>query len=410
MPSAYANRESHQLEVCTDEVYDTELAGMVERIVVSLEPLTRPEAIPLNGFQDFGRIVISDLSFEKASSTGEFAVSSIIQSGPIASRPAASAATAPKLWFATDTFRLSFNDGSSWTDSASGTIPSGGLTITAGDLAVTAGDATLGAGDLTLDAGNAKLTAGQLWTDFIQDNGGNSFLNLATVGEVRTASGVDFVAINSQVKTDEITNEAGALKMTLSNSGNVTLATGEDLVIPATGELHVDQIDDEAGVAKFDLTSEVVTPEFLQAIGPDVVSPILANGLGDAFIEADLECGDQFIVGKAMLFSRVFTTAQFTANQDDLVVNGFSMVRASSDASRNVTGILAPGTDQRTLRIIMNVGSFNIVLTNEDANSAAANRIITGTGASVTLTPDDTATLWYDHDTDRWRITAVHGS
>ena len=107
-------------------------------------------------------------------------------------------------------------------------------------------------------------------------------------------------------------------------------------------------------------------------------------------------------------FSLVDTSpAQITANQNDYnpeltATNRATVWRLSSDASRNITGI-ANGLQGRLL-VILNVGSFDIVLTNQDASSLAANRIITGTGTSVTVAADERAILLYDSTTARWRF------
>ena len=96
--------------------------------------------------------------------------------------------------------------------------------------------------------------------------------------------------------------------------------------------------------------------------------------------------------------------AQITANQNDYVPGPESGLRLSTDAARNVTGI-ANGYDGRVI-VIFNVGSFNLSLTHQDVLSAAENRIITNTGATVTLTPDTAALLSYDATTLRWRMIA----
>ncbi len=83
------------------------------------------------------------------------------------------------------------------------------------------------------------------------------------------------------------------------------------------------------------------------------------------------------------LFSGVTSPAQFTANQNDLAVGNVTVVRASSDASRNVSGI-AGGAAGRFL-IFINVGAQPIVLTNDDAASTAANRFLLASGTSTTI-------------------------
>lgn len=104
----------------------------------------------------------------------------------------------------------------------------------------------------------------------------------------------------------------------------------------------------------------------------------------------------------------VVSPTQLTADQNDYAPTGQAVGtwRLTSNAARNITGI-ANGVAGRSLRII-NVGSNNIVLQNQNAGSVDANKIITGTGADVTLAADDTAMLWYDGTTARWRILNTH--
>ncbi len=78
--------------------------------------------------------------------------------------------------------------------------------------------------------------------------------------------------------------------------------------------------------------------------------------------------------------------------------------RLSSDAARNITGI-AGGLQGRVLKLV-NVGAQNIVIQNQNASSTDVNRVITGTGADITLAADDTMDLWYDSTTQRWRVFA----
>ena len=97
------------------------------------------------------------------------------------------------------------------------------------------------------------------------------------------------------------------------------------------------------------------------------------------------------------------TPAQIGANQNDYNPGTTgTFYRVSSGASWNVTG-LANGADGR-LMILANVGAFNIVLTHQDVASAAANRIITPTAASLTLAANQNVILIYDSTTARWRI------
>lgn len=96
-----------------------------------------------------------------------------------------------------------------------------------------------------------------------------------------------------------------------------------------------------------------------------------------------------------------FTPVQITSDQNDYALATGTFFRLSTDASRTITG-LTGGTDGKWM-VIANVGSFNLVLANQNASSTTTNRIITGTGASITIAPDEQVRLIYDSTTGRWR-------
>ena len=96
------------------------------------------------------------------------------------------------------------------------------------------------------------------------------------------------------------------------------------------------------------------------------------------------------------------TNAQITANQNNYAIGNGTRFRLSTDAARNITGITG-GADGKML-IIHNVGGFNIVLQDQNAGSLAGNRIITGTGADLTVATNQSVILTYDVTTARWRI------
>lgn len=99
------------------------------------------------------------------------------------------------------------------------------------------------------------------------------------------------------------------------------------------------------------------------------------------------------------------TPAELGANVNDYDAGTHFMQRWSSDASRNVTGMVA-GADSEA-RLVWNVGAQNIVLKHEDVASAAANRWKSATGADLTLAANKCALAQYDATTARWRVTLL---
>lgn len=102
----------------------------------------------------------------------------------------------------------------------------------------------------------------------------------------------------------------------------------------------------------------------------------------------------------------VISPAQIVADTDNYAPTGLStasVLRLSTDASRNLTGITG-GASGRVL-IVLNVGAQDLVLKN-DVTSTAANRF--KLGADVTLNGDEGITLWYDNTSTRWRAIGKH--
>jgi len=96
--------------------------------------------------------------------------------------------------------------------------------------------------------------------------------------------------------------------------------------------------------------------------------------------------------------------AQLTANTDNWNPTGLSaasVIRLSTDASRNITG-LAGGADGRVL-FVMNVGGNDLVL-KHDATSTAANRFYCPNSTDYTLRANSSAVLVYDSTSSRWRV------
>ena len=78
--------------------------------------------------------------------------------------------------------------------------------------------------------------------------------------------------------------------------------------------------------------------------------------------------------------------------------------RISSTGAVNVTGIGSSGLSGQTQWLtLINIGTQNISITNQDGLSTAGFRIITGTGGTIVLGADATMTLVYDPLTIRWR-------
>lgn len=95
------------------------------------------------------------------------------------------------------------------------------------------------------------------------------------------------------------------------------------------------------------------------------------------------------------------TATQITGDQNNYAPATASFLRISSDAARNITGLLA-GMDGEQ-RVFLNVGSYAITLKHESASSTAANRFTCATAADIAIGAGSIVALVYDGTSARWR-------
>jgi hypothetical protein len=116
-----------------------------------------------------------------------------------------------------------------------------------------------------------------------------------------------------------------------------------------------------------------------------------------------------FVAAFGDLRAKSISPAQLVANTNDWAPAGLAtaaMIRVSTDASRNLTG-LTGGSGGRLLTI-HNVGVQPLVLKDEDGASTGANRF--ALFADYTLTADGMVTLQYDGTTSRWRMAGAQAT
>jgi hypothetical protein len=94
-----------------------------------------------------------------------------------------------------------------------------------------------------------------------------------------------------------------------------------------------------------------------------------------------------------------------TGTTNNASFSNASLIRLTGASAQTITGI-GGGRDGYILTL-MNAGSATAFLNNNDSNSTAANRILTGTGTNVSLLVNSTVTLVYDSSSAVWRAGSV---
>lgn len=98
----------------------------------------------------------------------------------------------------------------------------------------------------------------------------------------------------------------------------------------------------------------------------------------------------------------IVTPSQITSNQNDYATGDGDFFRISSDAARDITGIVA-AAGGHIIRLV-NVGSFAITLKHNSGSSSAANRINVPWAGDAVISAGDTLSLWYDDVSTVWRV------
>lgn len=143
------------------------------------------------------------------------------------------------------------------------------------------------------------------------------------------------------------------------------------------------------------LNGVVQRPDVAYTVSGSTITFSVAPATTDAFFGV-------YLAGSSATFN---SPSQITATQNNYALTvGANNVRLSTDAARTITGFVAESGSSVTLH---NVGSFAITIAHESASSVAANRVISPTGADLTIPVNNGITITYDATTARWRATAV---
>lgn len=133
-----------------------------------------------------------------------------------------------------------------------------------------------------------------------------------------------------------------------------------------------------------------------------------AGTIARALLSANSTGRNYFGISSARLvYDSDLTPSQLTGDVNDYSPTNWlqsGILRLSSDASRNITG-LEPAVGGEVI-LVVNIGSNPIVLKDESASSTAAYRF--ALNGDVTIGADESVLLWYDEVSSRWRVDAAY--
>lgn len=126
---------------------------------------------------------------------------------------------------------------------------------------------------------------------------------------------------------------------------------------------------------------------------------LAASSLNDIVARADLQLANALTVEQTTDSSTGNVAALSTANTTSIRLTGAAPV---------IQGI-GNGSLGRLITL-HNATGVSVTVSNQNASATAANRILTGTGADLTIAADASLLLLYDNTTTRWRVVGGSGS
>ncbi len=198
--------------------------------------------------------------------------------------------------------------------------------------------------------------------------------------------------------------EVGSALGSPFNAEVLTLKNANRLYFRDNADNHLGDMGAYGG--EFQMLATGSSPLRFQAGGGGTFR-VLTDGNTNAQLEATSGTNTIGITG-GLYISKLFSTtsqtpSQITSNQNNYAPTAASILRLSTDATRDITGLSISQIDGSRTEV-WNVGAQNIVLKHEDTNSTAANRFTNSTAADITLAAGEEASLKYDGTTTRWRV------
>lgn len=252
-------------------------------------------------------------------------------------------------------------------------------------------------------ATNAQLPA--LYTDGSCE--GNSFVGCTvSVGAVPTPAAVVYSASgrgNVWIGGLNVTTVAGVdniLFDTGNSSWNTVIGGSYNNVSPAGGWY----CNINNGSRNTLITPRLVGFTSGRGLVNDATGGNIAIGVGTNALATDYGIS----ASSGAVRQGVLTPATFASgnNNNYALSSDYATFRVSGDPANSVVTGMSGGAAGRRVRFV-HVGGGTITISNQDANSQAANRFLDPGGASPVLTGNHIADFEYDASTSAWRIVSV---
>ena len=211
---------------------------------------------------------------------------------------------------------------------------------------------------------------------------------------VTTPTGIQNTAVGFEVLASYTT---GIQNSGLGFQTLTSLTTGERNTALGVGAGYSNLTGDANVFIGFNAGYSETGSNKLYIANTNTATPLIAGDFSTAVltINGDLVVADEFAI-------QAGTDNSSTGTLNDIATTGISFLRFTGAGAVTITGF-ADGSNGKVLTIINRTGNV-LTINNEDTGSAAANRILTGRGTSMTFMDDASITFQYDVTDSRWNI------
>lgn len=145
----------------------------------------------------------------------------------------------------------------------------------------------------------------------------------------------------------------------------------------------------------------------IQNAGVDVLT-VAPNSGGITLGKATVVAADLTVTSAGNVSFQKGADYSTVGSTNDVNFGSGVLFRLTGASAQTITGI-AGGIDGRTITLV-NAASQSAILSNNSGSSSATNRIITGSGADITLVAGSSISLIYDSGASLWRVIGAAGT
>lgn len=283
----------------------------------------------------------------------------------------------------------------------------GDVTLAAFGSSPNANGASLSGQVLTLQPASSTQPGG-LSTGAQQIAGVKTFMSAPKVRDTSAAFDVTIqFTSNAVLSADRVlTIDMSNANRTIDLAGNLTVSATATISNTNTGDVTLGSVGASPNGNGASLSGQVLTLQPADGTNPGVITAGTQTiGGAKTWSGAAVFSSNADVVGS--FATRKGTDFSTTGSSNDVSTSSFSLLRYTGAGTATITGF-ANGSDGKYL-VFMNASSSTVTISNDSASSVAANRVITGTGADLSMAAASSILLVWDTGASRWRVIGGSG-